>query len=269
MERMAISKKGGQSNSGQAAAAMNSTDDTRQLDLEQAVAAVVIAGASGNGLDSPPPLPPAEAAAEAEEPPRKSPFEAIESAVQTGKRESVFRNLEALRIEPDEDDEETSEEVLSTIPIRRPGKRAFRAHPDDKYQFEAFILENVKEKTSHYILPPVGKVLLTKAIESLKHVLLVLCINKSGKMFFWPIPAKGKFRDSGLRAVDLARTAWIKAVGDLEQNGYQIHKMLQSDYDEPAWRTEMPSVEELLELAFPADIIDREDHPEVKAAKNV
>jgi hypothetical protein len=203
-----------------------------------------------------------------EEPRRKSPFEAIESEI-GGKRESIFRNLEALRIPPDEDDDDTSEEVLSTIPVRRPGKRAFRAHPDDKYQFEAFILENQKEKVSYYVVPSLGKVLIDKAIENLKRVVLVLCINKSGRMFWWPIPAKGAFRDSGLRAVDLARILWIKAVGDLEQGGYQIHKMLQSEYGEPAWPEVMPLIEELLELAFPIDVIDTEDHPELKAAKNV
>ena len=146
----------------------------------------------------------------------------------------------------------------------------FRTHPDDKYQFEAYILENQKEKVSNFVVPALGKALVERdAIESLKRVILVLCINKSGRMFWWPLPAKGTFRDSGLRAADLARTTWIKAVGDMEQGGYQIHKMLLSDYGEPAWPAVMPSVEELLELAFPADIIDSVDHPELKAAKNI
>jgi hypothetical protein len=219
-----------------------------------------------NGLKPPPP--PADAAA-AQEPLRNSPFEAIESEAGFGKRESIFRNLEALRILPDEDDSDLTEEVLTTVPIRRPGKRAFRAHPDDKYQFEAFILENVKDKVTYYIAPSLGKVLIDQAIENLKHVILVLCINKSGKMFFWPIPAKGNFRGSGLMAVGLARDAWIKAVGDLEQGGYQIVKMLQSEYGEPAWPAVMPSIEDLLELAFHDNIIGASEHPELKAAKNV
>jgi hypothetical protein len=199
----------------------------------------------------------------------KSRFAAIETEAGVARRESIFRNLDALRIPADEDEDDSSEEVLSTVPVRRPGKRAFRAHPDDKYQFEAFILENTKEKVARYVVPSLGRVLIDQAIENLKRVILVLCINKSGRMFWWPIPAKGNFRDSGLRAVDLARDAWIKAVGDLEQGGYQIHKMLLSEYGEPAWPAVMPSIEDLLELAFPSDIIDSLDHPELKAAKNI
>jgi hypothetical protein len=235
--------------------------------VEEAEREPLVIEGGGNGLEPPPP--PADGGA-AEEPQRsRSPFEAIESEVGLGKRESIFRNLEALRILPDEDDSDLTEEVLTTIPIRRPGKRAFRAHLDDKYQFEAFILENLKEKVACYITPSLGKVLIDQAIENLKHVILTLCINKSGKMFFWPIPAKGNFRGSGLMAVGLARDAWIKAVGDLEQGGYQIVKMLQSEYGEPAWPAVMPSIEDLLELAFHDNIIITSEHPELKAAKNV
>jgi hypothetical protein len=221
---------------------------------------------SGNGFQPPPP--PTDVAA-AEEPQHKSPFEAIENEIGSGKRESIFRNLDALKITPDEDDSDLVEEVLTNIVIRRPGKRAFRTRPEDIYQFEAFILENLKDKTTYYIPPPLGKVLIDAAIENLKHVILVLCIGKSGKMFFWPIPAKGNFRSSGLMAVDLARDSWIKATGNLEQGGYQVQKMLHSEYGEPAWPKVMPSIEDLLILAFHDNIIDTADHPEIKAAKNV
>jgi hypothetical protein len=199
----------------------------------------------------------------------KSRFEAIASEVGIAKRESIFRNLEALKIPADEDDDETSEEVLTALPIRRPGKRAFRAHPDDKYQFEAFILEDVKDKVSYYILPELGKVLIDQDIENIKHIILVLCVNKSGKMFFWPIPAKGNFRGSGLKAVGLARDVWMKAVGDLESGGYRTRKMMQAEYGEPAWPADMPSVEDLLELAFHDNVIDALDHPAIKAARDV
>ena len=52
---------------------------------------------------------------------------------------SIFDNLDDLKIDQDDDDD-TSEEILTTVPIRRPGKRAFRAHPSDVYHFGAFIL---------------------------------------------------------------------------------------------------------------------------------
>jgi hypothetical protein len=231
--------------------------------------------ATPNPQDEPPlpfgpPLPNGADGETRPEPSRKSPFEALESENDTGKRESIFRNLEALKIPPDDDEDEAAEEVLSLVPIRRPGKRAFRAHPDDKYQIEAYVIEKPKEKTAIYVVPALGKALEAKdAIESLKRFLLVLCIGKSSKMFFWPIPARGKFRDSGLRAVEKARHDWMKAVGDLELGGYQLFKMRLEDYGEPAWPDPMPELEDLLELAFPSDIIDREDHPELKAAKNV
>jgi hypothetical protein len=199
----------------------------------------------------------------------RSPFQPLETTAGLEEKESIFRNLDALKILPDEDDDDTSEEVLTTVPIRRPGKRAFRAHSDDKYQFEAFILEDAKEKVSYYIVPSLGKVLIEQDIENIKRVVLVLCINKSGRMFFWPIPAKGNFRGSGLVAVGLARKDWIKAVGDLESSGYRTRKMLQTEYDEPAWPATMPSVEDLLELTFHCNVINTPDHPAIKIARDV
>jgi hypothetical protein len=158
--------------------------------------------------------------------------------------------------------------VLSGVGLHRPGKRAFRCLEEAKYLFEAFILEDIKDKTNYYIMPEVGKKLKDQDIESVKQVILALCINKSGRMFFWPIPAKGTFRGSGLKAVELATTLWIKAVGEIE-SGYRTRKMLQEEYDEPAWPAEMPSITELLELCFYDNIIDSVDHPAVKAARNV
>ena len=197
-------------------------------------------------------------------------FQALDDTHGAGKRESIFRNLEALKIPPDDDDDDdTSEEVLTSVAIRRPGKRAFRAHHEDKYQFEAFILEDPKEKVAYYIVPSLGKVLIDQDIDNIKRVILALCINKSGKMFFWPIPAKGNFRGSGLKAVELARDIWIKAVGDLEVGGYRTRKMLQSEYEDPAWPAVMPSVEDLLELAFHDNIVDTPDHPAIKTARDV
>ena len=58
----------------------------------------------------------------------KSPLEAIESEGST-KRESIFANLEALKIVPDKDDDDNSTEVLSTVPVHQPGKRPFEHTP--------------------------------------------------------------------------------------------------------------------------------------------
>jgi hypothetical protein len=221
----------------------------------------------GGGEKPPSPPSPAEVAAAAEEPESKSPFEEIEKEVSESPSD-IFDDLEKLKIVPDEDDEDV-EEILSTVAVRRPGKRAFRTRPEAQYQFEAFILENIKDKTTFYITPNVGKVLDGAAIENFKQVILVLCIGKSGKMFWWPIPAKGNFRSSGLMAAGLARDAWIKAVGDLEAGGYQIFKMNHEDYGDPAWPTVLPSAQELLKLAFHENVITKPGHPEIKVAKNV
>jgi hypothetical protein len=207
-------------------------------------------------------------AAVSTEEPVKSPFETIENEKFNGPS-SIFRDLDALKIEPDEEDEDFGEDVLTSIAIRRPGKRACRAYWDDRYHFEAYILEDVDDKVVYYIAPAVGKALAEQPIENFKHVILVLCIGKSGRMFFWPIPAKGTFRGSGLKAVDTARKDWIKAVGSLEAGGYQVTKMSLEDYGEPKWPDNMPSKEELLVLAFHDNIITTAGHSAIRNAKNV
>jgi hypothetical protein len=223
-----------------------------------------------NGAEPPPSLKQEPDQTSVAPEPANSRFQAIENELSRGKRKSVFHDLEALRIpSAEDDDDDTSEDVLSMGPPRRPGKRAFRTRPEDTYQFEAYILEDPKEKISYYIMPSLGNVLADQDIENVKRVILVLCINKSGKMFFWPIPAKGNFRSSGLAAVALAQDAWIKAVGDLESGGYRVRRMLQTEYEEPAWPATMPSVEELLDLTFRDNVVDALDHPAVKNARDV
>jgi hypothetical protein len=209
-----------------------------------------------------------EAAAPTEET-ESSPFEEITREVSEN-ASSVFDDLDALRegMLPDEDQEDV-QEILSSCPVRRPGKRAIRTRPEPQYQFEAHILENIKENTAFYIIPSVGKVLAEQAIENFKQVVLVLCIGKSGHMFWWPVPSRGTFRSSGLMAVGLARDNWVKAVGDFEAGGFKIFKMNHEDYGEPAWPTVMPSAQELLKLTFGDNIITKANHPEIKVAKNV
>jgi hypothetical protein len=110
-------------------------------------------------------------------------------------------------------------------------------------------------------MPEVGRTIAEDS--EIKKVILALCINRSDVMFFWPIPASGTFRDSGLRAVGLARVDWIKAIGDLKLGGFRTRKA-KEHYDEPGWPAVMPSVNELLSLAFHGNIVDSPEHPAVR-----
>jgi hypothetical protein len=177
---------------------------------------------------------------------------------------SIFADLDALKIEPDDEDD-TSEEVLTVIPVRRPGKRGFQAYPSDEYQFEAYILEDTDTKTTTYVPPHLGKVLKAEDVE-VKRVILALCINRANVMFYWPIPAEGSFRDSGLLALKKARTEWYKAIGDLKAGGFRTRKML-DDWGPPIWPDPMPSKRETLELTFHGNIARTLDHPAIKAAR--
>jgi hypothetical protein len=78
--------------------------------------------------------------------------------------DSIFADLDALKIEPDDEDE-TSEEVLTVVPVRRPGKRGFQAHHSEEFLFEAYIIEDTDTKTTYYVPPNIGKILKAEDVE--------------------------------------------------------------------------------------------------------
>jgi hypothetical protein len=181
--------------------------------------------------------------------------------------DSPFDDLQRLKeqwryADDNDDDDEQAEDILTTIPIRRPGKKWFAAHPSDEYIHHGCILEDPASGLHHYVMPPVAE-LMTKDDEA-RRVVLVLCVNRLNVLFFWPFSRLGTWQTSGMVAVRAARTNWVKAIGDLKQGGYRL-KASKAGVPLPQWDTLVTQpMSELLKLAFGDRIIASTSHPLLK-----
>src|SRR5262249_34898430 len=93
--------------------------------------------------------------------------------------------------------------------------------------------------------------------------ILVACVNRQQKFFFWPIrpPAKDGRRndwvDSAIQAAGIAKEQWIRLESDMSLGAYQV-AFAEHITDEPVW----PEVDlsALLRIAFKERHITRPDH---------
>jgi hypothetical protein len=164
-------------------------------------------------------------------------------------RESVFADLKEHLLDQD-DTEPVTEELLVTVPIRKPSKKDFvRAHKS--HRFVALVWED-EDTGMHYIHPNVRQAFLEA--EGYRKVLLALMCTRRGTLFFWPVTTsqQGDWQRSAIKALETAEEQWVKIIADMELRAYRLLKAI-ADYGDPDWKEY--SLEELLEIAFRGRVI--------------
>jgi hypothetical protein len=180
-------------------------------------------------------------------------------------------DLDALRSAPDLDID--VEKILTTVPVRRPGKNEFfRVRQDIDYAIDGYVLEHESEmdRTVYWVV----KGLQDALKDHLRKVRLFTCIDKRSNVFLWPakLPtADGSHSArswylSGLRAAEEAKKAWVKISGNKSLGAYDI-SLARGDLGDPQWPDH--SFKELIELAFHDKLIDSMDHAVVKEIDGV
>ena len=170
---------------------------------------------------------------------------------------------DSLRITGDINDV-GAEKLLLRIPVRKPNKQEFyRVSVDPDYRLICAIFE-LKDEQEVYLVTPAA---LHALAEDLRHVELVLCINRQGAIFFWPVPVPApdgrtnSWHQSAREAAALAKDGWIRMVANMSEGSYSVYRATGAIPD-PVW-PEM-SMTEMLQLAFKdGRLIDKEDHPVV------
>jgi hypothetical protein len=176
-------------------------------------------------------------------------------------------NLEALRAVPDLETVSV-EKVLTTVPVRRPGKNDFfRVHPSEDYAIDNYVLEHEsdQERTTYWVAANLRHVLG----DYLRKVRLFTCIDKRGNVFLWPakLPtvdgsrAAQSWYMSGLLAAEEAKKVWVKIMGNRSIGAYGIIRA-RGDLGDPQWPEH--SFEDLIKLAFRDNLIDNIDHAVVR-----
>jgi hypothetical protein len=183
--------------------------------------------------------------------------------------ESVFDNLEAIRLSPDDAATAGTREVLRHVPVRKPNRTEFvRVHPDADMQLATGVFVDREEREVFFVIPE----LRAELAGELKPVLLVTTISRQGVVFLWPVPLpdeggrRNAWAETAREACELAKTTWVRLAPDMSLGAYRIYEA-QGQLSGPVWPDK--TLPDLLKLGFKDRIIDSEDHPVVKRLRGL
>ena len=172
-------------------------------------------------------------------------------------------NLEEIRLSQDYASTVGVKKVLTTVPIRKPGKQTFfRVHPDPNYRLPVLLLE-MKETVgveTYLVMPHLCAELAGETTAKMLHT----CITRQGDCFLWPIKLLGpdgrldQWNQSALDAAEMGAHTWIRLVPNLALGAYDVYQAV-DNLPEPKWLD--ASFQELVDLAFKGKTIEDYEHP--------
>lgn len=177
-------------------------------------------------------------------------------------------DLDALRLNQDFAAAGVQRRLL-TVPVRKPGKAEFvRAHPDPGHRLDTLLLEVKDQRSETYLVAPALRAQLAgEATVGVRR--LATAVTRQGVAFLWPLRLPGPdgrldaWGQSALDAADLARTGWVRVTANMGLGAYDVYAAGQ--VEGPAWPAE--PFQEPVRLAFRDKVIDRWDHPVLKALR--
>ena len=172
-------------------------------------------------------------------------------------------DLEELRLSQDFEEGCDVEAFLTAVPVKKPGPQEFfRVHPDADFRLQTMVLE-LKEDREIYVL----RKNLWRALEGEAGFgprLLLLCVNRAGVVFIWPLrlPREDRRSDrwaqSALAAANEASTSWVRIRANMDLGAYEAVRAL-GELPEPTWPGR--TFEELFSEAFKEQFITSPEHP--------
>ncbi len=145
-------------------------------------------------------------------------------------------------------DGESSGGVQTNIPLKKPGRKFFRVHPDSTYHL--YDVRVIEEEGGELYLVDADLELPDDALEFVSRVNLLTAITHRGKLFVWYFKnTDTSWLNSAMRVARRAQEEWVRVKADFESGGYIIYPA-----PEPL-RSKVPvfptiSPEEIFSLAF-------------------
>ena len=154
--------------------------------------------------------------------------------------------------------------VISTIPVRKPGRQEwFRVRPGDGWRVQTAVFE-AEEGREVYL---VDKSLWTDLAGEIHPALLLVCVNRAGDLFLWRCKLPGAdgrsnaWTESALRIAEAAERQWVRMAANMGGGHYEHHEPV-VDLPDPEWPT--LALPEILRIAFRDRFITTLDHPLVR-----
>jgi uncharacterized protein YbdZ (MbtH family) len=171
-------------------------------------------------------------------------------------------DVDNLRIDPDYVEFNKAKKVLTTVPVRKPGKQEFvRVNPDPTYRLTVALLE-LEDDRETYLLSPA----FVQTLDEQPHhyATLFTCVNRSRTVSLWPVKLPNpdgkinRWRSSAREAAEKAMRSWIRVVSNQNLGAYEIYEAA-NQKAEPVW-PEL-TFSQLLGIAFRDRIIEDANHP--------
>jgi len=173
-------------------------------------------------------------------------------------------DIASLRLNPSFLETAGVKKLLTTVPVRKPGKQDFiRVRPEPEYR-ENFAMIDLKDDREEYLVRP--EVLQELAGEVLFKTVFT-AINRQGVIFLWPVrlPApddrKIEWPRSEREAAERAMTQWVRTKANMSLGAYETF-VAESVIAEPVWPD--LSYQELARIAFRDRMVTSIDHPAVR-----
>ena len=177
------------------------------------------------------------------------------------KADTAFARFKSLQVNPTA--AVAARRIITTCTVRRPKNNEFVRVNVDMEPYTGFILED-KDDDAFYIVAEEGLPYLY-APPPLKT--LVLTVNQNGAFFLWPVPVddRNTWNESSRKAYQLAKTQWVKLVGDRGEGLYNTY-LAEGELPPPRWPDK--TYWELVDLAFPnSKVVNNADHDVVLKAR--
>jgi hypothetical protein len=169
---------------------------------------------------------------------------------------------ERFRVDQSELDQPATKTVLTTVPIRRPGKlEFFRVHPSPTYRLSPVYFIALNQSREYYIIAPELRSQLRPKEYSVGQ--LFLAVNRLDNPFFWLVTTQsptGRISDwynSALECAEQAIHNWIQMSADMAAGGYVV-TLAEDPLPEPIWPEQ--SFKDLFALAFKRRLITDTGH---------
>jgi hypothetical protein len=170
----------------------------------------------------------------------------------------AFARFQSIQIDPKAT--VAARQIITNCIARRPRNNEFVRVNADAEVWTGLVYED-KEEDAYYL---VTEKALPYFYASPPFKMLVLTVNQNGAFFLWPVPVddRNTWNDSSRKAYQLAKTQWVKLVGDRGAGIYNIY-VAEGELPPPRWPDK--DYWELLDLAFPnSKIVDNDDHEVVR-----
>ncbi len=200
----------------------------------------------------------------------------VETAESNGKpadpvTTSMFGDLGSLRLSQDFGKDLGVKRVLTTVPVRKPGKEHwFQVHPDEAFRLDTFVIELKEENETYLVSNSLWEELAAEPTFSPRA--LFTCMNRQNVLFIWPVRlpnSSGKvdsWSESALTHAAAGQGSWIRVCSNMSLGAYERFES-EANWPAPAW-PEL-SFEKILEIAFKGHYITSTDHPVLQSLRGV